>query len=72
MSSLGHRIQKEILRSSLDDKGVFAFLPFSLHFNLLDRKHICLIKAGIKLQMIFLHLKLNSASKNLAFVDYLS
>ena len=47
MSSLGHRIQKEILRSSLDDKRVFAFLPFSLHFNLLDRKHVCLIKAGI-------------------------
>lgn len=46
MPSLGHRMQTEILRQSLHDKGVFAFLPF-LRFNLLAKTHICLIKAGI-------------------------
>ena len=47
MPSLGHKIQKEILRSSSDDKEVFSILLFFSSFNLLDRKYFCFIKAGI-------------------------
>lgn len=71
--SLGHRIEKsslkETLREPLGDKGVFAFLPSFLDWiSWLESKFASLKLILTKLQLVFLHLKLNSASQNWAFV----